>query len=402
MIELKTAKYKGVEFLFESMPTTGGNRLIKYNYPGSDKQSIERQGKAPQSFSIAIIIPHDNYYQKRDALLQILNDGEKGVLTHPTFGDVDNVITGIYTLTETISELGRAKLVVPFEIDDATGIPVQSGNLVSQVQEKSSLLNNQLITDLASNYNVSLNFPANFTDALENITSLGSAFDLVSQLADPITGKASDFAKLVNSFIDNAGDLIQSPFDLADKVSGLFISLVNLYPVNSAIDNRVNSASSLAVLKGLFTFGDNDPIIRTNTVSRTQRKRNRDLVRANVKTQALSYAYLAAAQIDYETTDDLDLVQSELETQYLDIRNNQLMTNEGLEALDVLRVQGQKTLDNARVTTRSIITIETQRKPLSVLVFDYYGSTELVDIIAELNNINQNAFVEGDVKILTA
>ncbi len=393
MIELKTAKYKGIEFLFESMPTTGGNRLIKHNYPGSDKQSIERQGKAPQSFSITIIIPNDDYYQKRDALLQILNDGEKGVLTHPTLGDIDNVITGIYTLTESISEIGRAKLVVPFEIDNATGIPVQSGNLVSQVQEKSIVLNEQLIFDLADSYDVSLNFPANFTDALENITNIGFEFDLVSQLADPITGKASDFTKLVNSFIDNAGDLIQVPSDLSSSISGLFQSLVNLY---------LTPETSIAVLKGLFTFGDNDPIIRTNTVSRTQRKRNRDTVRANVKTQALSHAYLAAAQIDYETTDELDLVQTELETQYLDIRNNQLMTNEGLEALDILRVQGQKTLDNARVTTRSIITIETQRKPLSVLVFDYYGSTELVDIIAELNNINQNAFVEGDVKILTA
>ena len=114
IIQLKTAKYKGVEFLFEDAATTGGNRLIKFNYPGSDKQSIEVQGKAPRSFNITAWIPHENYYQERDNLLRVLEDGEEGVLTHPTFGDVEKVISGVYTLTEVISELGRAKITIPF------------------------------------------------------------------------------------------------------------------------------------------------------------------------------------------------------------------------------------------------------------------------------------------------
>ena len=38
LIQLKTANYKGVEFAIRDMPTTGGNRIIKLNYHGSDKQ----------------------------------------------------------------------------------------------------------------------------------------------------------------------------------------------------------------------------------------------------------------------------------------------------------------------------------------------------------------------------
>jgi len=173
IIQLKVGKYKGVEFLFELMPTTGGNRLIKFNFPGSDRQSIERQGKAPKSFNITIWIPHENYFQKRDDLLRVLEDGESGVLTHPTFGDVENVINGIYTLTETISELGRAKLKVPFEVDDSPGIPVQSGDLVSQVQSASDLLNTQLAADVTDGYGVTLSFSGNFNDALDNLTAIG-------------------------------------------------------------------------------------------------------------------------------------------------------------------------------------------------------------------------------------
>lgn len=392
IIQLKTAKYKGVEFLFEEMPTTGGNRLIKFNFPGSDRQSIERQGKAPRTFSITIWIQSENYFQERDNLLRVLEDGEKGVLTHPTFGDVENVINGVYTLTERISELGRATLEVSFEIDDSTGIPVQSGNLVSQVQTQSDLLNAQLATDLAAGYSVDLSFPANFTDAIDNLNNISTDFTTASGVADPLADQAADFAKEIRNFTASIGSLIQSPSNLAGSVGELFESLNNLYETPS---------ETFSALQALFPFGDTDPVVQTNTVGRTERKRNRDFIRANLRTQSLSYAYLNAADDTYETTDDLDLVQSQLENQYLDVRDNQLLTNETLEQLDRLRVQGQKTLDNARVNTRTIITVETPLKPLSVLVYSYYGSTDLVGVIAELNNIKQNAFVSGSVRILT-
>ena len=70
IIQLKSGKFKGVEFLFSEMPTTGGNRLIKYNFPGSDKQNIERQGLKPRAYTFTIWVPAENYYQERDDLLR--------------------------------------------------------------------------------------------------------------------------------------------------------------------------------------------------------------------------------------------------------------------------------------------------------------------------------------------
>ena len=102
LIQLKTANYKGVEFAIRDMPTTGGNRIIKFNYPGSDKQSIEVQGKAPRSFSLTAVIPHENYFSERDELLRVLEDGERGTLVHPTFGAIENVINGEFSLNENI------------------------------------------------------------------------------------------------------------------------------------------------------------------------------------------------------------------------------------------------------------------------------------------------------------
>ena len=393
IIELKSAKYKGVEFLFEDMPTTGGNRLIKFNFPGSDKQAIERQGKVPRTFNLTAIIPHEGYYQQRDNLLRVLEDGEEGVLTHPTFGDIENVINGQYTLTEKLTEIGRAQISIPFEVNDAPGIPQESGDLASQVQTLSDALNAQLTADLGDSYSVNKNLSGNFSDALDNLDNVAAQFRAAGEFAESTTENITRFRSSVNTFSASIGSLIDTPASLATSISGLFEDLNNLYEAPETL---------LGAFELLFSFGDDDPVVNPNTVSRVERKRNRDLIRANIRVQALSYAYLSAAESDYQTTEDLDLVQDDLEAQYLDARENQLLTNEALEELDRLRVQAQKSLDVARVHARSIITVETPLKPLSVLVYEYYGDTSLVGIIAELNNINQNAFVEGEIRILTA
>lgn len=392
MIDLKTARYKGVEFLFSDMPTTGGNRLIKYNFPGSDKQAIERQGKLPRSFTITAVIPHENYYTARDNLIRVLEDGDKGVLTHPTFGDIENVYSGKYTLTEKLSEIGRGEIVIQFEVDDSPGIPQLSGNLAAQVEELNTQLSDQLTTDFASKFLVSLGFTGNFSDAIDNINNVADSMNEVFSFAEPLADQANDFRNSVNAFKGSIGNLIQTPADLAGEISGLFESIGQLFETPEI---------TFGAFKSLFGFGDDDPIVKSNTLGRIQRNDNRAATRVMMKTQALGYAYLNASQSSYMTTEELDSTNEALENQYVQIRESEAITNDALEILDRLRVQGQAVLDEVRVNTKTVITVETRLIPLSVLVYSYYGSTDLVETIAELNNINQNAFVEGSIRILS-
>jgi len=408
LIQLKRAKYQGVEFAFISMPSTGGNRIIKIRFPGSNKQSIEVQGELPFATTLTAVIPHENYYTERDNLLRVLKNGLSGVLVHPTFGDVENVINGQYTLDETITQLGRATITIPFEVDDAIGIPIESGNLAAQVQTASDLLNTQLETDLGGLYDVSLNAPGNFADASNNLSNVASAFSLVSEFTNAVAEKAASFQAEIDAFSGSINDLIRSPADMATSIASLFESVDNLFET---------PGETFGALRSLFNFGDDDPVVEQTTVGRTQRVRNRDLIRSNMKTQALSFSYVNAALDDYESSEVLDEAQTDLETQYLGIRNDQVtktsptgiaglsvtepLTNEAFEELDRVRVQAQKTLADASITTPAIITVETESRPLSALLYDYYGNTDLFDTIAELNNIKMNAFVEGDVRILT-
>ncbi|RKZ80976.1 MAG: hypothetical protein DRQ35_01170 [Gammaproteobacteria bacterium] len=391
LIQLKKYRYRGIDLLFTDTTTSGGNRIVRYNYPGSDKQAVEVQGKAPRSFSITTIIPYENYDSNRANLIRVLEDGKKGVLTHPYWGDIENVITGSYSLNEKLSELGRASITIQFEVDDAEGIPIQSGNLQTLTEYEANLLGSVSVQDIVENYIVRSGFIGNFGDAMENVQNVADAFNEVSERATQIQEQASTFYADVDNFERNIVTNIKNPALLGPEINDLFYSLGNLYDTPE---------QKLIVYKGLFLFGEDDPEIIVTTAGLKSRKNNRDVIRSAIRTQSLAFAYDSAVQVEYDTTDELDLIQSELEQQYLTIRNDELVANDVHEQLDRTRVQAIKTLDDARVTTNQVITVTTQRQPLSVLLYQWYGNTDLFDIITELNDIHQNAFVEGDIKIL--
>lgn len=391
LIQLKKYRYKGIDLLFEDTNSTGGNRIIKYNYPGSDKQSIERQGKAPRSFSIPTIIPYENYDSNRSNIIRILEDGEKGTLTHPYWGDIENVVTGTYSLNESLKELGRATITIQYEIDDGTGIPIQSGNLETLTQFESNALNTVSSQNIIDNYFVTSRLTGNFTDAIDNTQNISNQFRVVSEKEEQIPENSSSFNGKLNLFDMNITRNIKDSSLLAPDIDDLFLSLNDLY---ATPEQRFN------VFISLFLFGHDDPVIKETTVGRISRKQNRDIIRSSIRTQALSYAYINAVIIQYDTTNDLDVVQRILENQYIVIRDDELVANDVQEQLDRTRVQAIKSLDNTSVTTNQIITINTSRKPLSVLLYQWYGHTDFYDIVTELNDIHQNSFVDGDIKLL--
>ena len=395
-IDLKTCKYKGVEFLFSDMPTTGGNRLIKFNYPNSDAQSIERQGKAPRTFVITAIIPHDDYYNKRDSLLRVLEDGVIGTLTHPTFGDIDNVINGVYTLNERITELGRATITIPFEIDDASGVPAPSKNLASQVAKAGDAVNAQAFSDLSDIFGVDLSFTGNFNDAIDKVNDLGQSFAKAAQVVTPIVDLSANFRQLVTTMVSTAGALIQAPAALSDSIGDIFESLNTLYDLPEQV---------FGVMGSLFNYGDNDTDINQITSGLTQRKSNRDIMNSTIQLVSIQYAYTAAATTEFSNTLELQNTQEILEQQYLKLRNGGNsgfeLSNEAIELLDIQRVAAQDNFDQQLVDTNGIITINVRTStPLSVVLYNYYGHTDYMQQIIEINEIDLNAFIKGDIDIL--
>lgn len=406
MIQLSLARYKGVDFLFEDATTTGGNRLLKFNYPASDRQSIERQGEAPASYSMTIVIPHEDYEAKRASLLRVLSSATPGVLVHPTFGPLPNMIPGQFTVNERLSELGRATVTTTFERDDGAGVPQATGDTLSQVQAQSLAVSTAAGSGLASRFKVSSRFPANFRAARTLLTDLSGRLRAITEFGTPIAAEVAAFRADIDAFNGSIGALIQAPANLATELDSLFESVGNLFETPD---------ETFGALRSLLGFGDEYSAVPTDTAGRIERNNNQNAIVGYVGAQTLNNQYLFAAWAAsqrippryvppptalYKTAEDVAAVQDEIEQRYLTVREASGVNNETLEQLDRLRVSAQQVVGDSQIARRSLITVTVDTLPLSVLAYQYYGSTALSDTLAELNDIQQTAFVTGDVQLI--
>lgn len=389
-VELKVAAYKNVEFLFKSARTNGGVKRQIFSFPNSNRQSIEEFGTAPRSYEIVGIIPFDDYENKKSALIRAIESGGIGTLTHPTFGALDNIKAGAWTINETITELGRAEITMQFDVDNSAGIPQKAANSVAEVDQDNQTLLTGLNTNLADNWDITS--PNNYDDGVSAVQSVADLFKSASEGTGQAADQIDGYRRELDNFTDSINQLIVDPAALAQGIGSLFNSLNNLYEAPSDL---------FTAFKKLFNYGNDDPEINPTTFDLIERKKNRDVMRCVMKTQALGYAYVAAADTEYQTVRDVDQANDELEQQYL-ISTAEVTCSASSGDLNNIRTQANATLAEIRISARRIITITTKRIPLSVLAYKYYGNTDLVDTLQQLNNLDQVSFVEGDIEILTS
>ena len=394
IIETKPAAYKGVSFLMITSRVAGGRKDVLFEFPNSNKQTIEDLGLRPRVYTMSAVIPHQDYAQVRDNLLRALEDGEKGPLDHPFYGKIENIVARTFTITETITNLGRAELSIVFAVDNDIGVPQKADNAISEASQQLAILNDLNANNIVNDFEVEESFLGNFQDAQELLEGVAEVFGAVVTFATTLTTEINQYAANINEFSTKINQLITIPQDLANSVKNVYSTINGLF---SSIEATYDAFANPA----FFDFGEDDTEIQQTTQGRVQRTTNRDTVNQSMQTFALGYAYLNAVQIDFQTVEDIDEVNAVLESQYVKILNSLCLCSQTSAALTDLRTISNKLLDDKRTEARKVITVNTKLMPMSVLAYQYYGNTELTDTLLELNSIKGASFIEGDVRILT-
>ena len=394
IIETKPAAYKGVSFLMITSRIAGGRKDVLFEFPNSNKQTIEDLGLRPRVYTVNAVIPHSDYTQVRNNLLRALEDGEKGPLDHPFYGKLENIVARTFTITETITNLGRAELTIVFAVDNDIGVPQKADNAISEASQQLVILNDLNANNIANEFEVTESFLGNFQDAQDLLGSVADVFGAAVTFATTLTTEINQYAANINEFSTKINQLVTIPQDLANSIKNVYSTINGLF---SSIEATYDAFANPA----FFDFGEDDTDIQQTTQGRVQRATNRDTVNQSIQTFALGYAYLNAVQIDFQTVEDIDEVNDVLEAQYVKILNSMCLCSQTSAALTDLRTISNKLLDDKRTEARKVITINTKLMPMSVLAYQYYGSTELTDTLLELNSIKGASFIEGDVRILT-
>jgi len=385
--DLLPGSYKGAGFLLNTASVKGGNRNAIHAYINTNRQKVENIGQTPRSFDLSIIIPSDNYVQRRDALIAALSDGKTGVLIHPIYGRIENMMAGPYTLNENLSNLGRGDLTVSFFLDNASGVPEVSGTTVNTVIAKREVASTALQDEVASNYTVTPGFIGNVEAA---ITKINDAVTSLSNIGNVTS--SSEYLASVREFGNDAAALIKSGKSVASRVMELYDNLNTLY------DNYYDTYKRFL---SYFSFGENgETLMMSVTAGQLERKEATDSFNLLMQAGATIYAYTSAAQLSFDTVDDVQLVESELDTQYARLMAKGLSPALA-EALTDLRLATAELFAADKLQARRVVDVFTRPTSARLLAFSYYGMSDLGEQIMRLNGLFDPSYMEGTVKVLT-
>lgn len=390
--------FKGIPFLVRDMETAFGSKTVDHEYPNSDIRYIENLGGSPRVFKITGFVVGEFYQNRRDALLQALEDGDPGLLQHPTYGN-QTVVAKPGTVTETITEAGIAKFDMTFSVTGEQVNPSLSDSLVSQILDAADALDNFLQASMALSFSVSKIYPLNFRSASNLLGSLSASFDIFQNfigndsLSQDLNNQQTIYTRSIPANINN-------PTNLAGSTSTIF-----------AI---ANNQSNNALLTGnafitLFDFNNNFQPFNIIGRQRQERALNNLIITYIYACYALFYAYLNFSQATFSDSNQLAAVERQLEAQYLKIINGNvifaqpvhvtsILSYDSLFSLQSLRNLARKQFDQDSVNVSKVVSINIPPlSSLSLVSYQFYGATDEAQTLKSLNDIIDFSFASGTI-----
>jgi len=322
---LRGGSFKGASFLVNSAVTSAGRKQVKHEFPNSSRQSIEDLGFRPRVFSLVVETTADfvdgdidpqTYFDNRNKLMDALEAGGPGILSHPFFSTDIEVVARPFNVSENVEELGIARFSLTFDISNAEDAPVPDVVALSNINAKVNEVTDQYTLDMEEAFKISNGF--NLEEAVDRGNEF---FDEVVGSVDKFavvdlvisgTEKLNEFSSKIIGFQGDIVALVQAPSDLASAIVGTVQSVRGLY---------ATAESALNVYLDLFDIGDNLAAVFGTTSNRTERRINQSLLTDSVQGIVLTEAYQTAAVREYDTVEEVDEIKGLLEEQFIKIVN---------------------------------------------------------------------------------
>ncbi len=110
---LLPASFKGVPFFIDASDVKSGRKSVTHQYPKREISFTEDLGKKPREFSIDALVIGDDYFIKRDGLLQACESPDAGILVHAYLGSVRAICQSV-SVRESASDGRLARFSMTF------------------------------------------------------------------------------------------------------------------------------------------------------------------------------------------------------------------------------------------------------------------------------------------------
>lgn len=383
---LREAKYKGVSFLVESSDITFGQKTVVHKFPNSDRTEVEFLGLNEDEFQLELYLHGANLVDKRRRLKKKLEEPSLGKLVHPYSGEILCAPVGGCKVREVDKKFGIISFSVTFQKAHDPAYPSESENtkplILRAIDSVVNAVESGFDTLTAVYSNNSILTATKLDDVIDT-------FDNAARLTYKIADKSSEITEEIRTFRNKIYSYALIPSTLGSAFTNLF--------------NAFNFASSdvntqLNIWTSMFGFGGSDIAIPDDTLERQERQATFKAINDCMNVNALALAYGTASQIEYANDEELATVRGLIEDQYQNIKED--LDSDVLEALETLRNNTLAYLDGLELA--EVTTTEVQSTSILLLAYQNYGDIDRYDDLFYLNKPEDPAFVQGEVKILSA
>lgn len=318
MIELQQGSFREIKFNFESTSRKSGRKSVFHTFPNSNIVLAEDLGRLPRSVSMNIYISgkdsiaesgsgerfeENNYYSKRDALVEALEQKGPGKLVHPTYGTIQVQLEGAYSVAENITSLNKATISVTFVfINDADFLPTDTfspigiSNASNEINERAANAVDAIVdTATETGWNI-------VKDNVEAIQAFGEdALKVVtdSELYNTLTTQIQDLSTFFTTNIENMGTELDDLFTTIEESIGDPRDRFNQFAKLFNYNDDIFAALPLPTTRDLLTQSINVQAFREF-----------------VQIESLTRSINSAVDITYKTEDELIDVSSQIYDQF--------------------------------------------------------------------------------------
>lgn len=306
----REASFRGVPFFVETSGTQGGRAGPVHEFIGTDNVFPEDTGPLPKRFSLNGHLIGDDIDDLVVALEEALDAAGPGELIHPYRGSVEAKVDGPYSIDQSTTESGMARLSISFV---RTGEPLaptldlDTGfDLNTKIDYTLSLVTLDSLDVTGPDFLATAAYAV-----LVGSTRMTGKLQRANAKVGSAVGIVTDLSSAIDNFSDNLEQLLRSPANLAIAIRGLmntlFAAISSADESLSRGDKTRDVARTALALSEMTSLSGNDvPPVDTTTTTRQREQDNQDALLDASEISGLCEGFRSLGEIPLDNTDQAD------------------------------------------------------------------------------------------------
>lgn len=386
--------FRGVEFHVDRDDYEGGRELVEHKFIDTDDSHDEDIGKRKNIISLTAYLIGDDFYNKRNDLIEALEKEGEGVLIHPYYGEFIVKVPS-FKVGHTVRDGRMCTVDITFKKQKTEALVIYPDSAFDKLTEAKSLFQ-QILQALATAYDFAsqpiglmddmLDVVDQCIDIMEGAKAITGLVDEFQAKLDAFKGKAINISFMAESIWTDLEDLIDFGADVTNAD-------MELYYTEEAGKEHFNNLKNISDIQ-------NQTMTSIPSIGDQEGAPTREFQKFISRLSLASRAGLVAT-MEIKNTTEADAISKDLDAEIRLVEEEDNVDDDLYAAAQDLRVAVRDMLAERKLSLKELTKIELDEfKPGIVMSYDLYNDIDRDIEIARMNDILHPGFILGKRELI--